>query len=233
MRKPFPSKAETALLQPFEALPLERIHVPASRTQFAEAAAVIMASAVVGFDTETKPVFTKGTASDGPHIVQFATQDRAFIFQLHRTECHPVLIELLQADSLLKVGFGLQSDRGEIQQKLGVQLRPVLDLGSVFGSEGYRGTAGVRAAVAIVLKRSFHKSKKTTTTNWAMAQLTPRQLLYAANDAFAALQVLNALDRPLASLPIVGRGMHEGQPNASDITNCSPPASAADPVNRR
>jgi len=45
-----------------------------------------------------------------------------------------------------------------------------------------------------VLQRSFRKSKRVTTSNWAAEELTRAQLLYAANDAFAALQVMEALE---------------------------------------
>lgn len=194
MKKPVPSKAETALLAPFVGLPLERIHVPATKGQFASASADIRASGIVGFDTESKPTFVTGTASEGPHIVQFALRSQAYIFQLHQADCRSYLVELLESEDVLKVGFGLKSDRGQIQTKLGVELRAVIDLNHVFREDGYGGSLGVRAAVGIVLKQRFHKSKKITTSNWARPQLTAKQLLYATNDAFAALKVLEALN---------------------------------------
>ena len=72
MKKSVPSKDETALLEPITGLPIERIHVPATREEFAAATAEIMAAGFVGFDTESKPTFRVGEVSDGPHIVQFA-----------------------------------------------------------------------------------------------------------------------------------------------------------------
>lgn len=195
MKKAIPSKADIALLEPFVGLPLEHIHVPTTKVQFASAAAEIKASGIVGFDTESKPTFVTGDISDGPHIVQFAVHDKAFIFQLHQVDCRQYLIELLQSDHVLKVGFGLQSDRRHIYAKLGITLRSVLELNHVFRKEGYRDEMGVRAAVGLVLHQKFRKSKKITTSNWALPQLTDNQLLYAANDAFAALKVLEALNR--------------------------------------
>lgn len=193
MRRPAPSKDETELLPPFAGLTLDRIAVPQTPAQFAAAADAIRAAGVAGFDTESKPTFAAGEASEGPHTVQLALHDQAFIFQLHRAECWPVLRELLQSPQLLKVGFGLQSDRGQIHAKLGVDLQGVLDLDSLFRQAGYPKSIGVRAAVGVALQQRFHKSKKTTTSNWALAQLSERQLLYAANDAYAALKVWAAL----------------------------------------
>jgi ribonuclease D len=44
-----------------------------------------------------------------------------------------------------------------------------------------------------MFNRRFLKSRKATTSNWANLHLTPTQLSYAANDAYAALRVYQAL----------------------------------------
>jgi ribonuclease D len=209
-----PSKAETATLPPFEGLPLARIHVPATPADFDAAAAAIAAAGTVGFDTESKPTFVTGDVSEGPHVVQFATATDAYIFQVHRREGRPQLLALLQSEAVLKVGFGLSSDHGQIHANLGIRLRAVLDLNRVFRREGYGSSLGVRAAVGLALKQRFHKSKKITTTNWSMPRLTEKQLLYAANDAYAALMVLQALDLPREALPVTGLGGDADEANA-------------------
>ena len=208
MNKAAPTKAEIALLEPFFGLTLERIHVPAGREEFAAATAEIKAAGIVGFDTESKPTFETGDVSDGPHVVQFALHDKAYLFQLHRADGHPFLVELLQSGQLIKVGFGLKSDSGQILAKLGVHLGALLDLNTVFSLAGYRKHMGVRAAVGMVFNQRFSKSRKVTTSNWSQPQLTPQQMLYAANDAYAALKVLEALDLPRADLPITGPAEH-------------------------
>jgi hypothetical protein len=50
-----------------------------------------------------------------------------------------------------------------------------------------------------VLGRRLQKSKSVTTSNWASPVLKPHQLLYAANDAYAALCVFQALGSPYSS----------------------------------
>ena len=204
MRKPTPSKSESALLEPFATLLLDRIHVPASEAEFAAATAAIFAAGVAGFDTESKPIFDRGVISDGPHVVQFALDDCAYIFQVHRADCRVFLIEILESEAVLKVGFGLRSDHKEIRAKFGVTLRAVLDMNDVFNKEGHRGTTGARAAVAMVMNQKFHKSKAVSTSNWAVTQLSPKQLLYAANDAYVAIKVLRAMNLPRDQLPIAG-----------------------------
>lgn len=208
MSKIAPTKAEIALLEPFVGLALAHIHVPKNQKEFASAAEDIQAAGIVGFDSESKPTFVTGDVSEGPHVVQFALQDKAYLFQLHHADGHPFLIKLLQSAQLIKVGFGLKSDSRQIFAKLGIHLNGVVDLNVVFSMDGYHKEMGVRAAVGLVLQRRFAKSRRVTTSNWSQPQLTAQQLLYAANDAYAALQVLKKLDIPCADLPIMGSAPH-------------------------
>ena len=50
-----------------------------------------------------------------------------------------------------------------------------------------------------MFNRRFIKSKKAATSNWANEKLTEAQLVYAANDAWAALRVFHALQAPAAT----------------------------------
>lgn len=211
MKKVAPTKDEIALLEPFAGLTLERIYVPATVDEFASATAEIKAAGIVGFDTESKPTFVAGDASEGPHVVQFALHGKAYLFQLHRADGHPFLIELLQSEQVIKVGFGLKSDRGHIYAKLDVHFGAVVDLNTVFSMDGYHKEMGVRAAVGLVLKQRFAKARHVTTSNWSQPQLTPKQLLYAANDAYAALKVLEALNLRREDLPIMGLASRSSQ----------------------
>jgi ribonuclease D len=204
MYKDAPTKLETALLNPFIGLPLNRIVVPKTTIEFSRALLEIQDSVFVGFDTESRPTFTKGRLPNGPHVVQFSTLERAFIFQLHRLDCHPFLAEILESKEIIKVGFGLKVDQGQIRKQLRVGINAVLDLDRIFRKDGYCHTIGVRSAIALVLNEQFHKSRRVTVSNWSVEELTTTQLLYAANDAYSALRVLLALEeqRPGKILPI-------------------------------
>lgn len=218
MKTAVPTKAEIALLKPFTGLTLERIHVPASKEEFASAASEIKAAGIAGFDTESRPTFVTGDVSEGPHVVQFALHNKAYLFQLHRADGHPYLIGLLQSDQVIKVGFGLKSDGRHIYAKLGIHFGGVVDLNTVFSMDGYHKEMGVRAAVGLVLKRRFAKSRHVTTSNWSQPQLTPQQMLYAANDAYAALKVLEALNLPREDLPIMGMSQPKQNPDNSKLS---------------
>lgn len=190
---PLPEREDIALLEPFEGLGLRDIHVVATAQDAADATAALRASRVVGFDTESKPTFAKNEVSGGPHLFQFATRDGAWLFQLHRSEFHDTLAALLGDPALVKAGFGLSGDLSLIRQRFGLEPLAMLDLDNEFRRRGYRKSVGVKAAVALVFERRFIKSRKATTSNWANKQLTEAQLRYAANDAYAAIRVYDAL----------------------------------------
>jgi ribonuclease D len=188
-----PDKDAIALLPAFERLGLERITLVSSGTQARQARAELAQAAAWGFDTESKPTFKVGEVSDGPHIVQLSTPARAWVFQLHDLECRAVVAELMTQGGVAKAGFGLGDDRKRIIQKLGVEPVGVLELNTIFRERGYRKDMGVKGAVAVLFGQRFIKSKKAATSNWANARLTEAQLVYAANDAYAAIRVFNAL----------------------------------------
>ena len=190
---PIPSKEEIAALPPFNRIELSHIVLVSDTATLQQAVDELMNARVVGFDTESKPTFERGEVSDGPHVAQFSTLERAYVFQLQQSECHPVVAALLTSRRITKVGFGLSSDRRQMAAKLGVQLEEVLDIDAVFRKMGHRNSVGVKSAVAMVLNMRFSKSRKITTSNWATTPLTDAQLLYAANDAYAALRVYSAL----------------------------------------
>ena len=190
---PRPSRDDIALLALFEGLGMRSIELVATPEGAGRALAALQRLDVVGFDTESKPTFAKNEVSSGPHTVQFASLDHAWVFQLHDAECRAAAATLLASPTLTKAGFGLSSDRAQIRHKLGVDVQAVLDLDTVFRRRGHRSAVGVKTAVAIVFGQRFVKSRKQTTSNWASRTLTDGQLRYAANDAYAAMRVFEAL----------------------------------------
>ena len=189
-----PDKEQIALLEVFDRLGLDQIQLVSTPEQAISALKELSHAAALGFDTESKPTFTKNEASTGPHIVQLSSLKKAWIFQLENAECRRVVGILLESPAIVKAGFGLGDDRKRIIHKLGVDLQGVLDLNMVFREKGYRKDMGVRGAVAVMFNKRFIKSKKAATSNWANIELTPAQIVYAANDAYAAMRVFAALE---------------------------------------
>ncbi len=189
-----PSADAIALLEPFERLPRSHVHLVHTAEQVRHATQALQHASAWGFDTESKPTFHRDQTSDGPHTVQLATPEQAWVFQLHDPDCRAAVAELLTWPHAVKAGFGLRDDRARIQHKLGVTPANVLELNTVFRQRGYRREVGLKTAIALLFNQRFLKSKKTATTNWAAPQLSESQLLYAGNDAYGAVRVYHALN---------------------------------------
>ncbi len=188
-----PSIDAMALMPLFARLDMDRITLVHTAAQAREAAVELQCTPVWGFDTESKPTFRVGEISTGPHILQLATRERAWVFQLHDAGCRAMAAELLAMPGIAKAGFGLGDDKKRIRHKLGVEPIDVVEINTLFRKLGYRKEMGVKAAVATLFGQRFIKSKKASTSNWAMPSLTEHQLVYAANDAYAAYCVYEML----------------------------------------
>ncbi len=181
-----------AELPPYAGISLDCVTLVDSAESAAAAQAALMAGDAIGFDTESKPTFRKGEESTGPHLVQLATDEHAWLFQILPGGDHSALKAILESPAVLKVGFGLGNDRSVLQTRLGIRLANVLDLGEKLRGPGHKGTVGAKVAVAHFFGQKLQKSKKTGTSNWASRVLNERQVLYAANDAHVALRLYRA-----------------------------------------
>ena len=191
--RPLPDRDAIAGLPEFARLGVADITAVAAADEAHAAYGVLGAAALLGFDTESRPTFVRGESSEGPHVVQFATSQHAWVFQLDDPVCREVVVALLHSSSVVKVGFGLSTDRQRLAGKLSAEPRALIDVDLMFRQRGYRKEVGVKAAVALVFGQRFVKSRRLTTSNWASPRLSPAQLVYAANDASAAIRVYQAL----------------------------------------
>jgi len=190
---PTPDKETIALLPAFARLGLAQISLVSQGAEAEQAMQQLMQHRAWGFDTESKPTFKVGELSDGPHILQLSTAEHAWIFQLHEPACREVAAHLMVTPNVIKAGFGLGDDRKRILHKLKIEPQGVLELNTVFRERGYRKDMGVKGAVAVLFNQRFIKSKKAATSNWAQPRLSEAQLIYAANDAYAAIRVFDKL----------------------------------------
>ena len=177
------------LLPPYAGITLAEVRMVRSEQDATDALAALLAMDVLGFDTESKPTFLKGEVSTGPHLVQLATDEAAYLFQIGAMPALAVLKAVLESGTILKVGFGLSDDVKRLRAKLGIETANVLDLSTALRKNNERNTLGAKTAVARFFGQAMQKSKKITTTNWAMPRLSEKQILYAADDAHVALKV--------------------------------------------
>jgi RNA polymerase sigma factor for flagellar operon FliA len=183
-------------LPPYEGIALAEVRLVRSGEDAEAAMAALLACDAIGFDTESKPTFRKGEVSTGPHLVQLATDRHAYLFQTGANAASSpdaahwmkVLHAVLESPVIVKVGFGLGDDLRRLRAKLGIETRNVIDLATAL-RRGERNAWGAKTAVARFFGRRLQKSRRITTTNWAMPRLSEQQILYAADDAHVALRI--------------------------------------------
>jgi len=156
------------------------LHVCTTATDLVTAADAIRLERVIGFDTESRPTFRKGPAHP-PCLVQVATATAVYLFQLNRLNCTTVLTEIFENPQIRKVGIAIGRDLSELQKLFPFQSTGVLDLGDVAKKNGLEQT-GIRNLAGLFLHRRITKGAQTS--NWAAPELSPKQLTYAATDAW-------------------------------------------------
>lgn len=144
---------------------------------------------VLGFDTETKPSFTKGNVNPVA-LLQLSSFEKSFLFRLNRIGLPFPLIDLLSDPEIIKVGAAIKDDIRGLQDIKDFDGNSFLELQqyvSSFGIENY----SLKKLAAIVLK--IRISKRQQVSNWEAAELSLGQLRYAATDAWVSLEIYNAL----------------------------------------
>jgi hypothetical protein len=142
--------------------------------------------------TTTTTTSTASSSSTGGYIAISQTTWKQKIKL--RKQIQQFLKEILESTSIIKVGFGLKDDSLLLWKNYQIQLMNEIDLSQQLRPRPSANLIGVKKAVQIWLQQELIKSKRITISNWGipMEYLKRNQILYAANDAYAALLVYQA-----------------------------------------
>lgn len=181
--------AEKISKEDLKDLPLLRyegeIHVVEKPNEVWKHVRQIRKEKLVGFDTEKKPTFKKGQFHPTA-LLQFATPAEAFLFRINKIGFHTGIKEILQDDTIRKIGLGLKDDIQNLVTLENFQPGGFLDLISITRELGIKQT-GLRNLAAIILDKRVSKNQQTS--NWENDQLTESQQQYAALDAGLCLDI--------------------------------------------
>ena len=111
-----PSKEQIQTFPVFKNLPMQQIQVINRLEQCHALAQELKSHAVLGFDSESKPTFKVGEVSTGPHLIQLATLDKAYLFQMNDS-IWDFLKPIFASREQIKVGFGLKNDAHLFRKK--------------------------------------------------------------------------------------------------------------------
>lgn len=145
--------------------------------------------AVVGFDTESKPAFKKGTFNNVA-LVQIALDHKVFLIRTCKTGSTDALAAFFANDKIRKIGVALHDDIKDLRKLKDFTPGGFIDLQKFVGKAGI-GDLGLKNITAIVL--GFRISKKMQVTNWEQETLNEQQIRYAATDAWVGLEIYKEL----------------------------------------
>jgi len=144
---------------------------------------------LLGFDTETKPSFKKGTRNQ-VSLIQLANDELAVLIRINRIGIPEGLIEILSSSLKTKVGVAIKDDLSGLNKLKPFKPDGFVELQNYVKEFGILAN-GLREMTAILL--GFRISKSQQVTNWDADELTESQLIYAATDAWVGYQIYSRL----------------------------------------
>lgn len=165
------------------------VHVVSTPEEEKMALKRLKGASVVGFDTETRPSFRKGK-SYSPSLVQVAMEDEVFLFHIKELGLSESLCAFFMDPGVLKTGVAILDDMRALAKLYPFEPAGLVDLADVarhhrIAQQGLRGLAAYFLGVRI--------SKGEQCSNWGRAELTPKQISYAATDAWMSLAIYQCM----------------------------------------
>lgn len=149
--------------------------------EFEKAVRYLRHRSVIGFDTETRPVFTPHAPQNGVALLQLSSGRRAFLFRVYKIGLEDSLAAILANPKIIKVGAAVHDDIRGLQKIYPFQPGGFVDLQRICGEWGIQDKS-VKKLTAILMGRRISKTQQLS--NWEAARLSDAQKVYAATDAW-------------------------------------------------
>ena len=173
-----------------------RIEVITSKTEANKAVDFLFSQPLLGIDTETRPSFKKGKQNKVA-LLQISTKHVCFLFRLNIIGLTPSLIQLLEDETIKKVGLSLHDDIHSLTRLL-VNSSTKLKIGSFVDLQNLVKEIGIEdMSLQKLYANFFHQkiSKRQQLSNWESEVLTEKQKNYAAIDAWACINIYEEFNR--------------------------------------
>lgn len=165
------------------------IHLITSDTQVNSVAPELLSASLLGFDTETRPAFKKGEVYP-VSLLQLATETDAYLFRLQHIKDYSLFKTIFENQKLIKAGVAIRDDLRLLQKRFSFVAHGFIELQDLAKQKNLQNF-GLKGMAEEVLGAIINKGPKTT--NWDALELTDRQQLYAATDAWIGLQLYKKL----------------------------------------
>lgn len=165
---------------------------------FVRAIAYLGTQKIIGFDTETRPVFSPGQRHNHVALLQLSGAEKAFLFRVGSMGMRKLLCAILSNPRILKVGAAVHDDVRGLQYYRQFEERGFVDLQKIAYEWGIRDKS-VKKLAANILGVRISKSQQLS--NWEADELSAAQQMYAATDAWVCremyLKLLQSEKHPL------------------------------------
>lgn len=154
------------------------------------AVAYLRKQKLIGFDTETKPVFTHGPHHNHIALLQLSGPDKAFLFRINRLGMRNRICKILSNPDIIKVGAASHDDVRGLQHYAKFEEKGFVDLQKIVWEWGIRDKSVKKMAANIL---GLRISKAQQLSNWEADVLNEAQKMYAATDAWVCLEMYKVL----------------------------------------
>jgi len=166
-----------------------KIHVIEKQNDISEAYSFLKKQKILGFDTESKPTFKKGVSSK-VSLIQFTTEDQAFLFRINKIGFNEKLIDIISDKKIKKIGIAIFDDIKALQKIKSFESNSIIDLNHLALNLGFESIGAVKLSILIL---GFAISKSVRLSNWERKNLSISQLEYAATDAWICNMIYKKL----------------------------------------
>lgn len=144
---------------------------------------------ILGFDTETRPSFTKNH-TNSVALLQLGNEEITYLFRINKIGIPQPLKEILANEQIIKVGVAVRDDIKGLQKISNFEAKNFIDLQTI-AKQLQLDAMGLRRLTPLAL--GFRISKKMQLSNWENIWLTKAQRQYAATDAWVSLKIYQKL----------------------------------------
>ncbi|KAM4807874.1 bifunctional 3'-5' exonuclease/ATP-dependent helicase WRN [Rhinophrynus dorsalis] len=151
---------------------------------------------VLGFDIEWPPVYTKGKTGKVALVQLCVSEKKCYLFHISSMAGFPKgLKRLLEDDSVIKVGVGIEGDQWKLMSDFDLKLKGFIELTDLANQKlKCKEKWSLNGLVKHLFKKQLLKDNNIRCSNWDFFPLNEGQKLYAASDAYAGLLIYQKLE---------------------------------------
>ena len=146
---------------------------------------ILSKQSIIGFDTETKPSFKKGVINKVA-LLQLSTKNQAFLIRVKQIGLSKNICDILSNPNIIKPGVAIRDDIKGLQELCPFNPKGFVELQDSAKDLGIQNFS-LKKLTAIAC--GFRISKGAQLSNWETDELTEKQKIYAATDAWTALEI--------------------------------------------